>query len=43
MPILDYLVQNGTVFRDARLDRFSCRFGSRSEFTDNVKRSATLT
>ena|ERR1700682_4610884 len=29
---------NGTVFRDARLDRFSCRFGSRSEFTDNVKR-----
>src|SRR5712664_4375610 len=29
---------NGTAFRDARLDRFSCRFGSRSEFTDNVKR-----
>jgi hypothetical protein len=41
MPILDYLVQNdsstGQFFRDARLDRFSCHFGSRSEFTDNVK------
>src|SRR5258708_8606215 len=29
---------NGTVFRDAQLNRFSCRFGSRSEFTDNLKR-----
>src|ERR1700675_1699008 len=29
---------NGPIFRDARLDRFSCRFGSRSEFTDNVER-----
>src|SRR5260370_22948174 len=29
---------NGTVFRDAQLNRFSCSFGSRSEFTDNLKR-----
>src|SRR5258707_10424350 len=36
--ILSRMVVQRAVFRDARLDRFSCRFGSCSEFTDNVKR-----
>src|SRR5712692_12013889 len=35
--ILSRMQFNGTVCQDARLDRFPCRFGSRSEFTDNVK------
>jgi hypothetical protein len=34
---------NVTGFRDARLDHFSCRFGSRSEFTDTVKRLTRCT
>jgi hypothetical protein len=41
MPILDYFIQNYSStdsFWGAQLDRFSSRFGSRSEFIDNPTR-----
>jgi len=36
--VLSRMVVQRDSFRDAQLNRFSCRFGSRSEFTDNLKR-----
>jgi hypothetical protein len=36
--ILSRMAVQRDSFPRFRLDRFSCRFGSRSEFTDNAKR-----